>query len=103
MNKTNQEKIKAKCEQLLFPEVKNSKWTSTVQLLESTMQIMSKLNDAREEKFSLNYNFFIVNKKDIQSLFVSFLPKPKTWYHTQNSSIFFCRLFLFYNIVLKEN
>jgi len=50
MNKTNQEKIKAKCEQLLFPEVKNSKWTSTVQLLESTMQIMSKLNDAREEK-----------------------------------------------------
>jgi len=46
----NQEKIKAKCEQLIFPEVKNSKWTSTVQLLESTMQIMSKLNDAREEK-----------------------------------------------------
>ena len=46
----NQDKIKEKCERLFFPEIKNSKLTSTAQLLESAMQIMSKLNDSREEK-----------------------------------------------------
>jgi len=46
----NQEQIKEKCKKLFFPEIINSNITSTGHLLESAMNIMSKLNDARESK-----------------------------------------------------